>query len=137
MDGGKTKTISNAFSNFNPKNMSNFTKYVNGGMIRPIWGNRATRALMRKTKWYYAFLQHAFGTNKYIDPEDLENNYGMDVIDQKAQEFNKTDLGNNLWETTIAGKIGSDKPADSQSVNVDSSNNNFDITTLLFGNIFA
>lgn len=136
---GKNINTSRAFSKFNPKNMSNFTKYVHGGMIQPLWGNRATRALMRKTKWYYSFLKNAFGTEEFIEPEDLEKKYGLKLIDEKAQEFNKTDLGNNLWNRDIKGLSERNSSTENQSQNrLNSFNdNNFDIMNLLFGNIFA
>lgn len=52
-----------------------------------LWGNPATRVLMRKTKWYLSLLDW-LGVANTVGPEELENQ--VENLDQKVQEFSTT-----------------------------------------------
>ena len=63
-----------------------FNKWVRGGMPR-LFGNRSTRALMRRTKWYLGFLDF-LGLGNFVGPEELEN--AIPNLEQKVADYNQT-----------------------------------------------
>jgi hypothetical protein len=88
------------FRDYKAVDPSFFHKWIRGGMPR-LFGNRSTRALMRKTKWYLGFLDF-LGLGNFVGPEELEN--VVPNLDQKISEYNQTsdaqknieqDFGNN------------------------------------------
>jgi hypothetical protein len=62
-------------------------KYISGGMGR-LWGNRATRSLMRRTKWYLGLLDF-LGVANFVGPDELEQKYAD--LEAKIDEYNKTE----------------------------------------------
>lgn len=63
-----------------------FNKWVRGGMPR-LFGNRSTRALMRRTKWYLGLLDF-LGLGNFVGPEELEN--AIPNLEQKVADYNQT-----------------------------------------------
>jgi hypothetical protein len=83
------------FRNYKALNPSLWTKYGIGGVGR-IWGNRATRALMRKTKWYLAFLDF-IGVKNFVGPDELDAQLGQDQVVQKMNDFSQSEESTNVW----------------------------------------
>lgn len=57
------------------------------GMGR-FWGNRGTRGLMRRTKWYLGLLDF-LGLGNYVGPEELETQ--VENLDTKVAEYSNTE----------------------------------------------
>jgi hypothetical protein len=72
-------------------------KYITGGMGR-LFGNRATRSLMRRTKWYLGLLDF-LGLANFVGPDELEEKYG-DMEDRIA-EYEKTDKAKQYAEQDL------------------------------------
>jgi hypothetical protein len=64
------------------------------GGIGRVWGNRATRSLMRRTKWYLGLLD-SLGIVNFVGPEELETI--VPDLDKKDEEDNKTDDAKTKW----------------------------------------
>jgi hypothetical protein len=79
------------------KNPTFADKWIAGGIGR-LWGNRATRSLMRRTKWYLGLLDY-LGVANFIGPEELENE--VDNLDQKVKEYSETPESNELWQEEL------------------------------------
>ena len=75
------------FRNYKGEGQSLTSKYVSGGMGR-LWGNRATRSLMRRTKWYLGLLDY-LGIANFVGPDELEEKYGD--LQSRIDEYEKTD----------------------------------------------
>jgi len=63
-------------------------KYVWGGMPK-IFGNRASRALAVKTKWYLGLLDF-LGLGNWVGPDELEKQVGEENLQKKIEEYNQT-----------------------------------------------
>lgn len=64
------------------------------GVPRVFGGNPATRALMRKTKWYLGLLDF-IGIGNFVGPEELLKQ--VPDLEQKEMEYNQTAQAQNLW----------------------------------------
>jgi hypothetical protein len=80
-------------------------KYISGG-LGTLWGNRATRSLMVRTKSYLGFLDYLGIGNFDTDPEDLIKN--IPNVEQKLEEYGKTPQGKKNFEDDFGG--GGDAP---------------------------
>lgn len=69
------------------------------GMGR-LWGNRGTRGLMRRTKWYLGLLDF-LGIANFVGPEELENQ--VENLDQKVTEYSETQKSQDLWNQDMSG----------------------------------
>jgi hypothetical protein len=77
------------YKNINPT----FFSRIAGGVPR-LWGNRATRSLMRRTKWYLGLLD-SIGLGNFVGPEELEKQ--VPNLEQKVAEYSKTQKSQDLW----------------------------------------
>ena len=64
-----------------------------GGVGR-LWGNRATRGLMRNTKWYLGLLDF-LGIANFVGPDELEDK--VVDLDQKVEQYSQTAESENLF----------------------------------------
>jgi hypothetical protein len=78
------------------QSMSN--KYISGGMGR-LFGNRATRSLMRRTKWYLGLLDW-LGIGNFVGPEELENI--VPNLEERANQYSETPESQSLWNQEFA-----------------------------------
>jgi hypothetical protein len=78
------------------QSMSN--KYISGGMGR-LFGNRATRSLMRRTKWYLGLLDF-LGIANFVGPDELEEKYGD--IEDRVTEYEKTEQAKQYAEQDLS-----------------------------------
>ena len=63
-----------------------------------LWGNPATRSLMRRTKWYLGLLDY-LGIANFVGPEELENQ--VENLDQKVNEYSTTTEAQNLFADDV------------------------------------
>lgn len=72
---------------------ASFMSKVRGGVPR-LFGNRATRSLMGRTKWYLRLLDF-LGVANFVGPEELIQQYSD--LESKVNEFNQTPEGQKAW----------------------------------------
>jgi hypothetical protein len=70
-----------------------FMSKVRGGVPR-LFGNRATRSLMGRTKWYLRLLDF-LGVANFVGPEELMEKHAD--LEAKVEQFNKTPEGQKSW----------------------------------------
>ncbi len=91
-------------SMFSPSNLA-------GGIGR-LWGNRGTRSLMRRTKWYLGLLDY-LGIANFVGPDELENI--VSDLDKKVEEYNQTDDARKRWKEDFGNMEQSEsKPTEPQ-----------------------
>jgi len=78
--------------------------------IGRLWGNRGTRGLMRRTKWYLGLLDF-LGVANFVGPEELEQK--IDNLDQKVEEYSKTEQSQQYWQEDMK-VAGPDEPSAQQ-----------------------
>ena len=72
-----------------------------------LFGNRATRALMRRTKWYLGLLDY-LGLANFVGPEELEETYGD--LQGRVDEYEKTDQAKQYAEQDLTQSGGATPP---------------------------
>jgi hypothetical protein len=72
---------------------ASFMTKVRGGVPR-LFGNRATRSLMGRTKWYLRLLDF-LGIANFVGPEELMQKFTD--LEDKVEQFNKTPEGQKAW----------------------------------------
>jgi hypothetical protein len=72
---------------------ASFMTKIKGGVPR-LFGNRATRSLMGRTKWYLRLLDF-LGIANFVGPEELMEKYAD--LEKKVEQFNKTPEGQKAW----------------------------------------
>lgn len=100
------------------KQSSNFRGFRDfsgkGGLsagIGRLWGNKGTRGLMRRTKWYLGLLDY-LGIANFVGPDELEEK--IENLDQKVNEYSKTDQSQKYWEEDMK-VAGPEAPESTQS----------------------
>jgi hypothetical protein len=94
------------FRDYKGEGQSFAAKYVSGGMGR-LWGNRATRSLMRRTKWYLGLLDF-LGLANFVGPDELEEKYGD--LQGRVDEYEKTDQAKKFAEQDLTQSGGVTPP---------------------------
>lgn len=105
-DALETATNFKGFRKFNDKpsflqywkSDASFGAKFAAGMPR-IWGNPATRSLMRRTKWYLGLLDFV-GLGNFVGPEELENQ--VENLDSKVAEYSQTPEAQSLLGQDLA-----------------------------------
>lgn len=97
------------FRDYKGEGQSFMAKYFSGGMGR-LWGNRATRSLMRRTKWYLGLLDF-LGVANFVGPDELEDQYPD--IDQKVKEYSQTPQAQQYAQQEFSGVIAPPPPVPS------------------------
>jgi hypothetical protein len=90
-------------------------KYISGGMGR-LWGNRATRSLMRRTKWYLGLLDF-LGIANFVGPEELENQ--VDDIEGKISKYSETEDAKKYAMEEFGDVIKKEEPSKETSPDMD------------------
>lgn len=93
---GKEMAASGKVTSFskNAGELQSFSsKYLSGGVGR-FFGNRATRSLMRRSKWYLKLLDF-LGVHNFIGPDELEKQ--IPDLESKMTEFNQTPRNQELF----------------------------------------
>ena len=87
----------------NTGELQSFTnKYLSGGMGR-FFGNRATRSLMRRSKWYLKLLD-SLGVHNFVGPDELQKQ--VPDLQTKMNQFNQNPSNQSLFNQ----EFGDNKP---------------------------
>lgn len=92
---------SNIFRGYKNANPTLWSSAV-GGVPR-IWGNRSVRSLMRRTKWYLGFLDF-LGLGNWVGPEELDNKYGPELVNQRLGEYTQTQQSQQYYNDEFGGQ---------------------------------
>lgn len=107
------ETLKNTFRGFREYNSGNkYFKYITkgnssiwkkfiGGAPR-LFGNAATRSLMRRTKWYLGFLDYLGIVDAKTTPDELMSKYPN--LDDKVNQYNNTELAQKNWSEDFGGE---------------------------------
>ena len=102
----------NIFRTYKGVGGSMFSASNLAGGIGRVWGNRATRSLMRRTKWYLGLLD-SLGITNFVGPDELETI--VPDLDKKVEEYNKTDDAKTKWSEDFGNmKQTEPKPTEPQ-----------------------
>jgi hypothetical protein len=74
-------------------------KYLSGGMGR-FFGNRATRSLMRRSKWYLGLLD-SLGVHNFVGMDELEKQ--IPDLESKINKFNQNPNNKELFDKEFGG----------------------------------
>ena len=74
-------------------------KYLSGGMGR-FFGNRATRSLMRRSKWYLGLLD-SLGGHNFVGMDELEKQ--VPDLESKINKFNQNPNNKELFDKEFGG----------------------------------
>jgi hypothetical protein len=85
---------------------SSFMSKVRGGVPR-LFGNRATRSLMGRTKWYLRLLDF-LGIANFVGPDELMQKYSD--LEEKVNQFNKTPEGQKSWADDFGSVFNQQTP---------------------------
>lgn len=102
-----------AFRDYKALSPSIWSKYGIGGVGR-IWGNRSTRALMRKTKWYLRFLDFV-GIKNFVGPDELDKQLGSANVISKMTQFSSTPESTQAWDSDMSDMGGDNTNNNQQS----------------------
>jgi len=115
------------FRDYKGEGQSFANKYISGGMGR-LWGNRATRSLMRRTKWYLGLLDF-LGLANFVGPDELEEKYGD--LQARVDEYEKTDQAKQYAEQDLIQNGGVTPPPPSISASKTSGGGGLDPVSAL------
>jgi hypothetical protein len=82
------------------KGVQGLKNYKMSGIPR-LFGNKATRSLMRRTKFWAAFLDF-IGVANFVGPDELINEMGQEQFDQSMNEFSSTSQAKQAWQDDFA-----------------------------------
>jgi hypothetical protein len=85
---------------------ASFMTKVKGGVPR-LFGNRATRSLMVRTKWYLRLLDF-LGIANFVGPEELMEKFTD--LEAKVEQFNKTPEGQKAWSDDFGSVFNQQTP---------------------------
>jgi len=119
------------------KGLKGIKNYKMSGVPR-LFGNKATRSLMRRTKFYAGFLDY-LGVANFVGPEDLQAKMGSE-FDEKMNQYSQTSQAKENWESEFGGVPETDVPETNTEPQTSSSSSDEDMTknfisSLLFGPI--
>ena len=127
------------------KGLSGIKNYKMSGMPR-LFGNKATRSLMRRTKFWTGFLDY-IGLGNFVGPDETIRQMGPKEFNEKMEEYARTAGAKKNWEDdfkdvpeeeglyTEPDFDGDDNSQPSKSpTNYEEQGKNF-LTNLLFGPI--
>ncbi len=78
------------------KGLSGMKNYKMSGMPR-LFGNKATRSLMRRTKFWTGFLDY-IGLGNFVGPDETIRQMGPKEFNEKMEEYAKTAGAKKNWE---------------------------------------
>jgi hypothetical protein len=81
------------------KGLKGLKNYKAGGVPR-LFGNRATRSLMTRTKFWAGFLDW-LGVANFVGPEDLKQKMGA-AFDEKMNQYSQTSEAQQNWNEDFA-----------------------------------
>jgi hypothetical protein len=92
------KNDTKIFKNFKPQDANFMAKYFWPGVTPGIlFRNRSLVSLMRRTKWYAAFLDR-MGIGNWVGPEELLNKVPERELNKEFQEYVNSPEGQQNWK---------------------------------------
>lgn len=114
-------------------NASLWKKFV-GGAPR-LFGNAATRSLMRRTKWYLGFLDWLGIADTKTTPDELAKKYSD--LDSKVNQYNTTEDAQQSWSEDFGSKEGTEVLGDTETkVSAPKTSDKLDPINMLMGSLF-
>ena len=104
------------------KGLSGIKNYKMSGMPR-LFGNKATRSLMRRTKFWTGFLDY-IGLGNFVGPDELQSKLGDAKFEESIAAYNKTpesqqyakeDFGIDPLPADAAAEAGMSQPSSQSS----------------------
>jgi hypothetical protein len=134
------KQDANLFRSFGgnaAKGLQGIKNYKMSGVPR-LFGNKATRSLMRRTKFYAGFLDW-LGVGNFVGPEELKAKMGAN-FDEKMNQYSQTSQAKENWESEFGSVPETEAPETSAETQTSSPSSAEDMTkdfisSLLFGPI--
>lgn len=114
------------------RGIKGFEKYKASGVPR-LFGNKATRSLMRRTKFWAGFLDY-LGLGNFVGPEELSKQMGNEEFNSKMNEYSQTQEARDNWNTEFGG-VSSDEPTQQTQSSSTSSDTSTDPTRDFFTNL--
>jgi hypothetical protein len=109
--------------------------YKMSGIPR-LFGNKATRSLMRRTKFWAAFLDY-LGVANFVGPDELINQMGEEQFNKSMNDYSQTDQAKQSWQDdfgNVQPEQSTPTPETNQSTNANQKSQPQDfLTDMLFG----
>jgi hypothetical protein len=78
------------------KGVAGMKNYKMSGIPR-LFGNKATRSLMRRTKFWAAFLDY-LGVANFVGPDELINQMGEEQFNKSMNDYSQTNQAKQSWQ---------------------------------------
>jgi hypothetical protein len=114
------------------RGIKGFEKYKASGMPR-LFGNKATRSLMRRTKFWAGFLDY-LGLGNFVGPDELSKQMDNQEFNSKMNEYSQTQEAKQNWETEFGG-VSQEEPTQQTQTQTSSSETSSDPTRDFFTNL--
>lgn len=79
------------------KGVAGMKNYKMSGIPRLFFSNKATRSLMRRTKFWAAFLDY-LGVANFVGPDELINQMGQEQFNTSMNDYAQTDQAKQSWQ---------------------------------------
>ena len=117
------------------KGVAGMKNYKMSGIPR-LFGNKATRSLMRRTKFWAAFLDY-IGVANFVGPDELINQMGQEQFNTSMNDFSQTQQAKQSWQDDF-GNVQPEQPTQSPDTNQSTSSSQKTqsqdfLTDMLFG----
>ena len=89
------------FGGVTAKGLSGIKNYKMSGVPR-LFGNKAVRSLMRRTKFWAAFLDW-LGVANFVGPDEMINKMGSEQFNEKMNEYTQTQTAQQAWQEDFSG----------------------------------
>jgi hypothetical protein len=99
-----------SFGGSSTKGLKGIANWKLGGVPR-LFGNRAVRSLMIRTKFWAGFLDY-IGVANFVGPDETIKKMGQEAFDQAMNDYSQTSQGQQYWKDDFSG-VG--EPQSSQS----------------------
>lgn len=117
------------------KGVAGMKNYKMSGIPR-LFGNKATRSLMRRTKFWAAFLDY-LGVANFVGPDELINQMGEGQFNTSMNDYVQTDQAKQSWQDEfgdVQPEQSAATPETNQSTTVNQKSQPQDfLTDMLFG----
>jgi hypothetical protein len=117
------------------KGVAGMKNYKMSGIPR-LFGNKATRSLMRRTKFWAAFLDY-LGVANFVGPDELINQMGEEQFNKSMNDYSRTKQAKQSWQDdfgNVQPEQSTPTPETNQSTNANQKSQTQDfLTDMLFG----
>ena len=92
--------------------MKGISNWKLGGVPR-LFGNRALRSLIMKTKFWAGFLDY-IGVANFVGVDETINQMGQENFDQKMNDYSQTTQGQRNWKDDFSDSEEPQQPPQSE-----------------------